>query len=133
INDRMIAAGMDLFLAFHDAPVATVEQLSRTHPQEHAEAMLANVPESGITHLDPDTAVCPGSMKAAVRAAGAGILAVDLVMSKEVENAFCAVRPPGHHAEKAKAMGFCFFNNVAVAAHHAMAEHGLERVAIIDF
>jgi len=133
INDRLIAAGLDLFLAFHDAPVATVEQLSRAHPREHVEGLLANVPETGIRHLDPDTAVSPGSMKAAVRAAGAGILGVDLVMSKEVENAFCAVRPPGHHAEKTNAMGFCFFNNAAVAAHHAMEAHGMKRVAIIDF
>ncbi len=133
INDRLIAAGLDMFLAFHDAPEATVEQLTRAHPWSHVETLLANVPETGIRHIDPDTAVCPHSMKAALRSAGAGILATDLVMTGEVENAFCAVRPPGHHAEASKAMGFCFFNNVAVAAHHAMAAHGLERVAIVDF
>lgn len=133
INDRLIAAGLDLFLSFHDAPAASAEQLARAHPMEHVRKLLDNVPEHGIRHLDPDTAVGPGTMKAAVRSAGAGILATDLVMSKEVQNAFCAVRPPGHHAERAQAMGFCFFNNVAVAAHHAMAHHGLERVAIVDF
>ncbi|MCB1960244.1 MAG: histone deacetylase family protein [Rhodocyclaceae bacterium] len=133
INDRLIAAGLDMFLAFHDAPAATVEQLSRAHPQAHVENLLANVPDHGIRHVDPDTAISPGTMKAALRSAGAGILATDLVMGGGVENAFCAIRPPGHHAEHAQAMGFCFFNNVAVAAHHAMAHHGLERVAIVDF
>ncbi|WP_227814314.1 histone deacetylase family protein [Nitrogeniibacter aestuarii] len=133
INDRLIAAGLDLFLSFHDAPAASVEQLSRAHPKDYVESLLANVPEHGIRHLDPDTAVGPGSMKAAVRSAGAGIMGVDLVMGGEVENAFCAIRPPGHHAERSKAMGFCLFNNVAVAAHHAMAAHGLKRISIVDF
>jgi len=133
INDRLIAAGLDLFLSFHDAPQATVEQLSRAHPKDYVESLLENVPEHGIRHLDPDTAVGPGSMKAAVRSAGAGVMGVDLVMGGEVENAFCAIRPPGHHAERNKAMGFCFFNNVAVAAHHALAVHGLERISIVDF
>ena len=133
INDRLIAAGLDMYLAFHDAPLATVEQLSRAHPREHVEEILASVPEHGIRHLDPDTAMSPGTMKAALRSAGAGVLATDLVLSGEVENAFCAIRPPGHHAEAAKAMGFCFFNNVAVAARHALEEHGLKRVAVVDF
>ncbi|QID18100.1 histone deacetylase family protein [Nitrogeniibacter mangrovi] len=133
INDRLIAAGLDLFLSFHDAPQASVEQLARAHPREYVEQLLSDVPEHGIRHLDPDTAVGPGTMKAAVRSAGAGILGVDLVMGGEVENAFCAIRPPGHHAERSHAMGFCFFNNVAVAAHHALAHHGLERVSIVDF
>jgi len=133
INDRLIAAGLDMYLAFHDAPLASVEQISRAHPRPHVEELLASVPEHGIRHLDPDTAVCPNTMKAALRSAGAGILATDLVMSGEVENAFCAIRPPGHHAEADKAMGFCFFNNVAVAARHALEAHGLKRVAIIDF
>lgn len=133
INDRLIAAGLDLFLSFHDAPVASVDELARAHPRSYVEGLLANVPEHGIRHLDPDTAVGPGTMKAAVRSAGAGILGVDLVMKGEVENAFCAIRPPGHHAEHGKAMGFCFFNNVAVAARHALEVHGLERVSIVDF
>lgn len=133
INDRLIAAGLDMYLSFHDAPLATVDQLSRAHPREHVEEILASVPESGIRHLDPDTAMSPGTMKAALRSAGAGVLATDLVLSGEVENAFCAIRPPGHHAEAAKAMGFCFFNNVAVAARHALEEHGLKRIAVVDF
>ena len=133
INDRLIAAGLDMYLSFYDAPVATAEQLSRAHPREHVDEILASAPEHGIRHLDPDTAVCPHTIKAALRSAGAGVMATDLVMSGEVENAFCAVRPPGHHAEAAKAMGFCFFNNVAVAARHALDVHGLKRVAVVDF
>lgn len=133
INDRLIASGIDLYLSSYDAPQATVEQLSRPHPKEYVEEILVAAPEHGIRHLDPDTAMSPGTVKAALRSAGAGVMAVDLVMSGEVESAFCAVRPPGHHAERAKAMGFCFFNNVAVAACHALEAHGLKRVAIIDF
>lgn len=133
INDRLIAAGLDMYLGFYDAPLAELEQIARVHPMEYVEEMLANVPEHGIRHVDPDTAMCPHTMKAALRSAGAGILATDLVLKREIENAFCAVRPPGHHAETAKAMGFCFFNNIAIAARHALEVHGLERVAIVDF
>jgi acetoin utilization deacetylase AcuC-like enzyme len=133
INDRLIAAGLDMYLSFYDAPLATLEQLSRAHSPDYVQSLIDNVPEHGIRHLDPDTAMCPDTLKAALRSAGAGIHAVDLVMKGEIESAFCAVRPPGHHAERGKAMGFCFFNNVAVAAHHALAAHGLERVSIIDF
>jgi len=133
INDRLIAAGLDVYLSFHDAPAATDEQILRVHPPEYLAQLRANVPEHGIRHLDPDTAMNPGTLKAAFRSAGAGVLATDLVIGGELENAFCAVRPPGHHAERAKAMGFCFFNNVAVAARHALEAHGMKRVAIIDF
>lgn len=133
INDRLIAAGLDLYLSFYDAPVATAEQVCRAHAASYFDELIANVPEHGIRHLDPDTAMNPNTMKAALRSAGAGILATDLVMKGEIENAFCAIRPPGHHAERAKAMGFCFINNVAVAARHAIDVHGLERVAIVDF
>lgn len=133
INDRLIAAGMDLYLAFYDAPEVTMEQLERVHPREHIDFLFNSVPEHGIFHVDPDTAMSPGTMKAAVRSAGAGILAVDLVMKGEAENAFCATRPPGHHAERTKAMGFCFFSNAVIAAKHALEAHGLQRVSIIDF
>ena len=116
-----------------EAPRATVDQLARIHPRAHVEAVLAGIPASGHAAIDADTVVSPGSGEAALRAAGAVVAAVDAVMGGEVRNAFCAVRPPGHHAEPAQAMGFCLFNNVAVGAAHARAEHGIRRVAIVDF
>jgi acetoin utilization deacetylase AcuC-like enzyme len=133
INDRLIAAGLDLYLSFYDAPQATEEQIVRAHTAEYLAELVESAPEQGIRHLDPDTAMSPHTMKAALRSAGAGVLATDLILKGEIENAFCAVRPPGHHAESAKAMGFCFLNNVAIAARHALEVHGLERVAVIDF
>jgi acetoin utilization deacetylase AcuC-like enzyme len=133
INDRLIAAGLDLYLSFYDAPLATEEQILRAHDKNYFSELQNSVPDHGIRHLDPDTAMCPHTLRAALRSAGAGILATDLVMKGEIENAFCAVRPPGHHAEHDKAMGFCFLNNVAIAARHALEVHGLERVAIVDF
>jgi acetoin utilization deacetylase AcuC-like enzyme len=133
IQDRLIAAGLDIYLSFHDAPVAEMEHLLRAHPQSYIDMIYASAPERGIYHLDPDTAMSPGTLKAALRAAGAGVLATDLVMRKEVPSAFCAVRPPGHHAEYARSMGFCFFNNIVVAARHALAAWGLKRVAVVDF
>lgn len=133
INDRLIAAGLDLYLSFYDAPLATEEQILRAHAAEYLAELIESAPEHGIRHLDPDTAMSPNTMKAALRSAGAGVLATDLILKGEIENAFCAVRPPGHHAEGAKAMGFCFLNNVAIAARHALEVHGLERVAVIDF
>lgn len=133
ISDHMIAQGLDPYFVYHDAPLATFEQLLRVHSAAHLERLKRSSPELGIVHLDPDTAMCPNTWQAALRSAGAGVLAVDLVMKREVHNAFCAVRPPGHHAERAGAMGFCFFNNIAVAAAHALCAHGLSRVAIVDF
>jgi acetoin utilization deacetylase AcuC-like enzyme len=133
ISDRLIAAGLDLYLSYYDAPLATLEQIARVHPPEYVRRIAESAPANGIVHLDPDTAMSAGTWQAALRSAGAGILATDLVMRGEVDNAFCSVRPPGHHAERARAMGFCFFNNIAIAAMHALAEHGLERVAIADF
>ena len=133
INDRLIASGLDTFLQFHDAPLADMEQLLRVHRREYIEHLHNSSPAHGIVHLDPDTAMSPGTLRAALRSAGAVCLATDLVMRGEVQNAFCAVRPPGHHAERAKAMGFCFLNNVAVAARHALEAWGLSRVAIVDF
>ena len=133
ISDRLIAAGLDLYLSFYDAPLATLEQIARVHPLDYVRGIAESAPQSGIVHLDPDTAMSAGTWQAALRSAGAGILATDLVMAGEVENAFCSVRPPGHHAERAKAMGFCFLNNIAIAATHALEAHGLERVAVVDF
>ena len=91
------------------------------------------LPESGYARLDPDTVISPDSLKAARRAAGAAVAAVDLIISGEMESVFCGVRPPGHHAERDRAMGFCLYNNIAVGAAHALERHGLERVAIVDF
>ena len=133
INDHLIAQGIDGYFPNHEAPLATLEHLLRAHPPEHLERLKRNIPTQGVQHLDPDTAMCPHTWQAALRAAGAGILAVDLVMGRKVESAFCSVRPPGHHAERTNAMGFCFVNNIAIAALHALEHHKLSRVAIIDF
>jgi acetoin utilization deacetylase AcuC-like enzyme len=133
IEDQLIASGLINYLDHHDAPNAERTQLTRVHREDYVDTILAMTPEKGIVHLDPDTAMNPHTVKAALRAAGAVILATDLVIGKMAENAFCSVRPPGHHAERDKAMGFCFFNNVAVGAAHAVQRHGLERVAIVDF
>jgi len=124
--------------AFHgldrrEAPLAEVEQIARVHPREYVERLLEIIPKSGRVQLDPDTSVCPASGEAGLRASGAVCAAVDAVMAGEAANAFCAVRPPGHHAEPARPMGFCFFNHVAVGALQARAVHGLTRVAVVDF
>jgi acetoin utilization deacetylase AcuC-like enzyme len=115
------------------APRASLDMLARFHDKEYVRALLDCLPTSGLAMIDSDTGVSPGSGEAALRAAGASAHAVDLVMSGEVRNAFCAVRPPGHHAAPARAMGFCLFNNVGVAATHAHATFGLENIAILDF
>jgi acetoin utilization deacetylase AcuC-like enzyme len=133
IEDQLLASGLDSVLTRFEAPLATDEQLARVHPIEYVRAIREAAPEHGTVHLDPDTAMNPHSLNAALRAAGAAVLAVDLVMQDKFKSAFCAVRPPGHHACRARPMGFCIFNNVAVAARHAVHVHGLERVAIIDF
>ena len=133
INDQLIATGVSQFLASYEAPLATDEQLARVHPIEYVHAIREAAPSEGTVHLDPDTAMNPYSLSAALRAAGAAVLATDLVITRKAENAFCGVRPPGHHACRARPMGFCIFNNVAIAARHAMAVHGIERVAIVDF
>jgi len=133
IEDHLLATGILEHLVDVDAPAATREQLLRVHDPHYLDAIEASAPERGLVHLDPDTAMNPHTHHAALRAAGAVIQATDMVMKGEVENAFCNVRPPGHHAERARAMGFCFFNNVAVGAAHALENYGLERVAIVDF
>ena len=133
IEDQLIASGVADYLQRHEAPLATDEQLALVHPLKYVQAIREAAPQTGTVHLDPDTAMNPHSLNAALRAAGAGVLAVDLVFQKKSASAFCAVRPPGHHALRARPMGFCIFNNVAVAARHALHAHGIERVAIIDF
>ena len=114
------------------APCATPEQIARVHDSDYIAFVLDQVPQSGLIHLDPDTVLSPGSGEAALRAAGAVVAAVDAVALGQGRNAFCAVRPPGHHAESDRAMGFCLFNNIAVGALHARAVHGLQRIAVVD-
>lgn len=118
---------------WHEAPRAEAAQLALVHPGDYAERIAAAVPASGGYALDPDTVLSPGSGEAALRAAGAVVAAVDAVMAGDGDNAFCAVRPPGHHAEPNRPMGFCIFNNAAIGALHARRNHGLDRVAVIDF
>ena len=127
------AAGLAQRLSRHQAPRAERVQLERVHDAEHVERVFASAPERGYAYLDPDTSMNPKSLSAALHAAGAVVKATDLVMSGEALRAFCAVRPPGHHATRDRAMGFCMFNNVAVGAAHALQAHGLDRVAVLDF
>ncbi len=133
IEDQLIASGVGQYLQRFEAPLATDEQLARVHPLEYVRAIREVAPGQGTVHLDPDTAMNPHTLNAALRAAGAAVKATDLVMEGKFATVFCSVRPPGHHACRTRPMGFCIFNNVAVAARHAVAEHGLERVAIVDF
>jgi acetoin utilization deacetylase AcuC-like enzyme len=133
INDRLIAAGVDACLVHHEAPEGTREQIARVHGSAYIDAIEAASPDEGLHFIDPDTALNPHTLTAARHAVGAVVHAVDLVLGGECKTAFCAVRPPGHHAERRRAMGFCVFNSVAIGAAHALAAHGLERVAIVDF
>jgi acetoin utilization deacetylase AcuC-like enzyme len=133
IEDQLIASGLFGYLQHHEAPEVTREQLLRVHDAAYLDSIAAAAPQQGRVELDGDTSMNPFTYPAALRAAGAVVMAVDMVMARQVENAFCNIRPPGHHAERAQAMGFCIFNNVAVGAAHALAEYGLKRVAIADF
>lgn len=133
IEDQLIASGLMPFLLHYEAPAASKDQLKRVHDSAYIESICTSSPDKGLVYLDPDTAMNPFSLEAALHAAGAAVKAVDLVMTGEVENAFCNIRPPGHHAGRNNAAGFCIFNNVAVAAAHALEHFGLNRVAIADF
>ncbi|MBB4265071.1 histone deacetylase family protein [Roseospira visakhapatnamensis] len=130
---RVLEGEEFMFLHRQDAPLVEREQLLRAHPEPYVDKILGMVPATGLRHVDMDTVMCPESGQAALRAAGAVVAAVDAVMTGAASNAFCAVRPPGHHAETAQAMGFCLFNNVAVGALHARAVHGIERIAVFDW
>ena len=133
INDQLIRSGLEFVLQQRDATPAIKQQLYRAHSQLYVDEIYAKAPTEGYIWLDPDTQMMRHSLDAALHAAGAGIDAVDLVLQDPDQQAFCSVRPPGHHATRDQAMGFCIFNNVAIAALHALTQHGLERVAIVDF
>lgn len=135
IRAVMHALDADDFVSLErrEAPAAEVVDLDRVHPAGYVERLLAAIPEDGLARIDPDTVVSPDSGDAALRASGAMVAAVDAIVAGEATNAFCAVRPPGHHAEPGRSMGFCLFNNVAVGALHARAAHGLDKIAVVDF
>ncbi len=131
--EKLLATEHFADLAREEAPKATFEHLLLAHAPEHVEHIRSLLPGEGLVQVDPDTWLSPHSLDAALRAAGAAVRAVDAVAGLEADNAFCAIRPPGHHAESHRAMGFCLFNNAAIAARHALEAHGAERVAIVDF
>ena len=137
ILDHLLATGLEAALDSRSAPLVDLKDLALAHESRYVRELkdvLEQVAASGQPRqIDPDTVAGPGTWRAALRAAGAAVAATDAVLDGEIENAFCAVRPPGHHATRAEAMGFCFFNNVAVAARHALDVRGLQRVAIVDF
>jgi len=137
IEDQLRAEGLDAFMLTPEVPLACNDDLALAHDLSyvlHLDDFMQQLEATGETRaLDPDTWACPGTRSATWRAAGAAIAATDAVINRELDNAFCAIRPPGHHATHAKTMGFCFFNNVAVAARHALDKRGLQRVAIVDF
>ena len=133
IQDRLVASGLGMVLLNYDASAATDEQLLLAHTRPYIEQVKSVSPKQGHVWLDGDTAMNPHTLDAALHAAGAVVQGVDLVMAGTAKQAFCAVRPPGHHAERAVSMGFCIFNNIAIGAKHALRRHGLERVAIVDF
>jgi acetoin utilization deacetylase AcuC-like enzyme len=133
IHDQLLIKGLLDYMVAYDAPLATEEQLARAHSLGYVRDLIGMSPAEGHRQIDPDTAMNPHTVPAALRAAGAAVLATDLVLSGEAATAFCSIRPPGHHATRDAAMGFCFFNNVAVGIRHALAVHGLQRIALIDF
>ncbi len=137
IEDWLIASGLDIALARHEAPLAEITDVELAHTHGYVAEIrdvLEAVTASGECRaIDPDTIANPHTWRAALRAAGAAVRATDLVLDRQAENAFCAVRPPGHHATRDQSMGFCFFNNVAIAARHALDVRGLDRVAVVDF
>jgi acetoin utilization deacetylase AcuC-like enzyme len=142
IEDRLLISGLDVALDRREAPIAPITDIELAHGRMHVASMRGlsdglreEIEAGGPTHaqVDPDTSINIHTWDAALRAAGAALAATDAVIAGEMRNAFCAVRPPGHHASRDKASGFCFFNNVAIAARYALERHGLKRVAIIDF
>lgn len=133
IDDQLLASGLEMTVEHQDASQCKREYLALAHDPYYVDSIFQRAPESGLIWVDDDTGMTPVTLSAALYSAGAGIDAVDWVMAGRDRQAFCAVRPPGHHAEYASAMGFCYFNNVAVAARYALDHHDLARVAIVDF
>lgn len=137
ITDHLRATGLDIALDWREAPPVDLQDAERAHSAGYVaelKDLLERIADEGVSRaLDPDTAACPATWQAVLRAAGAAVAATDAVIDGEAASAFCAVRPPGHHATRDQAMGFCFFNNVAIAARHALDVRGLKRVAIVDF
>ena len=133
IKDQLLVTGLLNFMESFDAPLANEQQLARSHDPAYVHKLAALTPTEGYVHVDPDTQMNPYTYRAALRSAGAAVLATDLVVTGKAPVAFCNIRPPGHHAEYSAAGGFCFFNNVAVGIRHALEQYGLERVALVDF
>lgn len=137
IHDHLIACGLDVALDHRDAPLVDLSDVELAHTRHYVSELKDRLEQLALTGearaFDPDTSANPGTWAAAQRAAGAAVAATDAVLDGEIANAFCAVRPPGHHATRDETMGFCFFNNVAIAARHALDVRGLKRVAIVDF
>ena len=138
IEDQLIASGIDRLIEYREAPAADLAQIARVHQEQAIALVHDHVPplselHSGYYPIDGDTSLNAYSWRAALRAAGAAVAATDAVIAGELDNAFCSIRPPGHHARPSEPMGFCLFNNVAIAARHALDVHGLQRVAIVDF
>ena len=132
IKNAVLASSLKQKLSFYDAPVASKTQLKRVHTDAYVERIFKIAPLAGLVRLDADTAIGPMSLSAALHASGAVVLATDLVLNGNVDNAFCCVRPPGHHAGKANSAGFCIFNHVAVGVAHALSYKNIKRVAIFD-
>jgi len=135
IQDQLQSKQLWDFLKHFESPIIEKQALLYAHSQQYIDSLFNNAPKAGesLYSIDSDTFMNQYTLDAALRAAGAGTMAVDLVMEKQIDNAFCAVRPPGHHAEKNQAMGFCFINNIAVAAYYALEKYNLDRIAIVDF
>lgn len=133
IQQALVQKGVYPKLKPYEAPVATIAQLQRVHTPNYVQTIYKLSPKAGLVRLDGDTAMGPMTLSAALHASGAVVLATDLVMQQKVQNAFCCIRPPGHHAGPGNSAGFCIFNHVAVGVAHALEHHELKRVAIIDF
>ncbi len=133
INDQLIASGLDMVVRQKDATPASRDELYLAHDRHYVDAIYKKAESDEPQWLDGDTRLAPGTLEAALYSAGSARDAVDIVMADDNQQVFCAVRPPGHHAERDKAMGFCIFNNIAIAAYYAIQHYGLQRIAIVDF